>query len=432
MTYKYPLLRAAGRPITVREPLYDAIGAPVRDGHGKPRYRLHALARGLIEGTPDFVIAYQAVCRKIAASGGAAPGELSDEAKTAQKIDQAHKRDSLDWLIKRYLTKKVRRSLGPSTVYRIERSLQALRDALTDAGRPRGICRYADLTASHIEDLQHEWAQGKRGKGAPRQAELMVAHISAMFSWAMIRREKDPSLPADAPAQPLALYNPCLGVERLPQLSAGKKKKGTHAITEEEVAIWRRTFPDLASEPRLMLELGYLGGLRRSDIARIGPDDVTPRLGDDWHLSWTEHKYKERAPKERRQLLFTELRQCLIAAEKARPGAAFYCDINRKADEAERNPDYLENLMAKAFLKYREQAGLPARVTLHSFRAGGSVRLSRRLGWTPDAIAGWGGWNSIKHVIKYTEDLDRQAFADEQIKAANRAAGRQPKLRVVR
>lgn len=71
-------------------------------------------------------------------------------------------------------------------------------------------------------------------------------------------------------------------------------------------------------------------------------------------------------------------------------------------------------------------------LTLHGLRAGGAVRLCL-LRWTPQEIAGWGGWKNIKQVMKYIEDLDRQALADERVREHNAAAGRQPRrLKVVR
>ena len=48
-------------------------------------------------------------------------------------------------------------------------------------------------------------------------------------------------------------------------------------------------------------------------------------------------------------------------------------------------------------------------------------------------IAGWGGWTSIKQVIRCTRDLDRQALTDQMIRQYNSGgARRQPRLCVVK
>ena len=67
-------------------------------------------------------------------------------------------------------------------------------------------------------------------------------------------------------------------------------------------------------------------------------------------------------------------------------------------------------------------------LTLHGLRAGGAVRLCH-LRWTPQQIAGWGGWKNIKQVMKYIEDVDQQALADEMV-AEHNAADRRTSRRL--
>jgi integrase len=411
MIYKFPLSRERSRhgkmKIYVREYETDACGRRLR-----LRQR-HPMPDGLAEGTPAFIAAYQAICLKIA--GGTAPAA---ERRAATKPEGLEKitdpRDSLDWLIKHYLASKIG-EVSKSTYYRLERSLVALRDARTDQGLPRGICRFDTLKRGHIEDLQKKWAR----ESGPREAEQRVDQVQWMYNWA-IRRE-------------LVTYNPARGVPGLAQLSAGKDKKGTHAWTNAEVAAWRQRFA-LGTEGRTALELGVLGGLRRSDIVRVGPDNIE-RDGDDWYLCWTEHKNHTRKPKRRRQLIFHELREALETRERTAPDCRYWVDLDRRPDWEKLNHLYIENLAAAAFLDWRSAVRLPgdkrlpAKCTMHGWRAAGAVRLAL-MHWTTFQIMGWGGWSNPRQVEVYTRDLNREEYANDGVRRYNERA-RKPRLQMM-
>ncbi|GEP60939.1 hypothetical protein [Reyranella soli] len=409
--YKHPITRERSRhgkiKVYVRE--YET------DTNGK-RLRLrqrHPIPGGLIEGTPDFVAAYQQICQRI--DGGTAPTSQRKalaKPEGLQKISDAP--DSLDWLIKHYLAVKIG-EVSKSTYYRLQRSLTALRDAVNDQGLSRGVCRFDTLKRIHVEDMQRQWASDS----GPREAEQRVDQIRWLFNWA-VRRE-------------LVTFNPARGIPRLPQLSKGKDKKGTHAWTNEQVAAWRDRFA-LGTEPRTALELGLLGGLRRSDIARVGPGNIQ-RDGDDWYLCWIEHKNHARKPKERRQLIFDELRVALMARERVAPGLQYYVDLQRPDGWEQKNELYIENLLAPAFLDWRSAVRLangerlPTKCTMHGWRAAGAVRLAL-MNWTTFQIMGWGGWSNPKQVEVYTRDLNREEYANDGIRRYNERA-RKPSLRVV-
>jgi integrase len=423
MMYLHPLSRERSRHGQIRYYVKEF----ETDAAGK-RLRLrqrHRLPDGLSEGTPAFVAAYQAVCLKI--SGGTLPAAV-DRKVAAQaaagrpeaKVTAAS--DSIDWLVKTFLI-KAGSAWAPPTRYRIERSLYALRNERNAEGFELGACRFETLTSDHMEDFQRAWVQ-RHGQG---EARLRVQHINQLYRWAQAKRH--------------VTYNPCQGLPKITGLSPGKLKRGTVAWQPEDIALWRRVFP-LGSEARTAIELGFLGGLRRSDICRIGPADIRDRESLDWRLYWREHKRRAIDPKFRRPVLDADLRDVLIAAEQAMPnGCEHYVDLARSTlDESERAPGWAEHLLEKAFLVWRAHAEAVSRqnlrhLTLHGTRAGGAVALCHA-GWTPDAIAGWGGWHNIKQVMKYTEDVDRQALADDLMRERNaaRRKGRKPapRLGVVR
>jgi integrase len=376
-----------------------------------PRKVLRQRVKGQ-PGTAVFLANHKAACKLaqdhvIRLSGG-----------TPQAEPTAADRLTLQHLITEFLIWK-KKQVGASTFYRYDLTLNKhlAQRAKTKAGLPRGICAYDELLEEHLVDLMDAWAE----RGA-KLAWQRITYIREMYDWAMGRIEFKKAISA----------NPCAGIKppkRQRKPEGEQAEDGTLPWEEKkQIAQWRRAF-DLGTEARTLIELGVLGGLRRSDLARLGPSNINRDDPEGWVLEWTEHKYREAAPKKRSTLVFTELREAIEAFEAAHPDAQYFAELDRVRVSKNKIGTLLDNQLDVKFRGWREQAGVDAKFTMHGWRAGGACRLAL-LGWNDNQIAGWGGWTSTKHVATYTRHLRRGEMANEAIRAYNQQA-RRPALRVV-
>ena len=134
-------------------------------------------------------------------------------------------------------------------------------------------------------------------------------------------------------------------------------------------------------------------------------------------------------------MIFHELRVALEARERAEPGLRYYVDLERPDTWEQKNHLYIENLLALAYLDWRSAVRLangerlPAKCTMHGWRAAGAVRLAL-MNWTTFQIMGWGGWSNPRQVEVYTRDLNREEYANDGVRRYNERA-RKPRLQMV-
>src|SRR5262249_24044389 len=112
------------------------------------------------------------------------------------------------------------------------------------------------------------------------------------------------------------------------------------------------------------------------------------------------------------------LRAEIEAAEAVRPQSEFYIGLGRAPNWQELSEQYIENLIATAFLGWRAEAGLPSSCTMLGLRAAGATRLAA-MGATAHMIMGWGGWTSLDQVEVYTKHFDTRRLGEDAVRLFN-------------
>lgn len=193
----------------------------VRRAHGAPRFRIRAEF-----GTPEFWTEYDAALRKAEA------GERPAASGAA--------RGTVEWLINQYRESAEWAALKPAT--RKQREAQ-YRVVIAGAGADP----IAAMTPAAIRR-----ARDAR-KDRPHAANNLLKALRGVFGWAV-----DAGLIAADPTKGIA------------RLTGANDAVGFHVWTVDEVHRFESRWP-VGTRQRLALDLALYTGLRRGDLARIGP-----------------------------------------------------------------------------------------------------------------------------------------------------------------
>lgn len=176
-------------------------------------------------GGPDFKVAY-----------GRLMAGLDIERK------QPAGRQTLQWLVDKYLESAVFKGLAPKT--------QSARRNMYKA-----VCK-GDAGATPLAQIGRQTIAGGRDKRAdtPFAAINFMKMMGYLFEWAVDAGYMD--------------ENPARGVKR-PKV----KTEGHTPWSEEDVIAFYRKHPE-GSQARLAMELLLFTGLRRSDVYKLGPQHV--------------------------------------------------------------------------------------------------------------------------------------------------------------
>ena len=190
----------------------------VRVGKG-PRVRIaHTY------GTPEFTEAYRAAL-------------AGDEPAPARKASDG----SLAWLIERYRASQTWAALSPATRKMRERIYE--RAIAKGGARPCRLVKAEDI----LDALEAQ-------RDTPFQATKFLDAMRGLFKWAMSAKH--------------VVVDPTFGVR-----AKKPKTDGFKVWTEEEVAHFERRWP-LGTRERLAFDLLLYTGLRRGDVAQLGPQHV--------------------------------------------------------------------------------------------------------------------------------------------------------------
>jgi hypothetical protein len=160
----------------------------------------------------------------------------------------------------------------------------------------------------------------------------------------------------------------------------------------EELKKFRDHWP-LGTKPRLALELAAFVGVRRSDVARLGPQN---ERGDELHF--TEFKGRKKKPKHRKIPIMPELRAAIDAMPDKGKGLAYLL--------SERNRAYSAASLGNSFRKWANAAGLH-HLSLHGIRKAAAT-IAAENGASEWQMMAVFGWSSPKMAALYT----RKANAD--------------------
>jgi integrase len=344
-----------------------------RDRHGNVRIYLRGSPKVRLReapGTPEFE---KEVERARMIQRGLIP---PDAPSTKPPIEPPTRAvvGSLDWLVDEY----ERRGRGTVTDNEFARRLRELRKACDY--QPREV-RTGDLPYKKVDPrIVGIVRDGVKATTGARDNLLRI--LSALYHWA----EGVGLMPPKS--------NPCHGVRPV------HKKVGFHTWTEEEVAQYEARHP-IGTMARLALALAMFTGLRRQELAIIGPKH---RAGG--RIRITPGKTSRSSSVE----VDIPLLDCLAEVIAATPGtgAAF---LLSERGRPFKSPACLGNAMQR----WTEQAGLP-HCSLHGLRKAGATRAAEN-GATPHQMMSIFGWTTLAQAEAYTRKAQRRKMATDGIHA---------------
>lgn len=311
----------------------------------------------LPEDDPDFLSAYAAAVReaRTATRSAAAPGTLSALASA-------------------YLSSRAWRALRPSSQEQRGREIRRL---VAKAGK----VQVTAITSRHVRADLSELTPGAASNrlGAWR---ALLAHAVA-----------DGDIDVD----------PTHAVSGPP-----RKVTGHHSWTTEEIAAFRRHWAP-GTEQRLVFELGYWSGARRSDLVCLGRQNITP---DGWLV------YRQVKTRGEVCVPFATLPAGCddLSSDHAMLVTSMQIATRRMMFVATRHGSPRS---AKAigmwFRRACNLAGLPDRCTLHGLRKA-RARALAELGWSEGQIAAWTGHQTLSEVAHYTRAASRRRMIETALR----------------
>nr|WP_083332702.1 tyrosine-type recombinase/integrase [Hyphomonas sp. Mor2] len=303
------------------------------------------------EGSEAWVAEYKAILEDM---------QASDRPRPKNPYVAVH---SLAWLINQYFISPRFKEAKPAT--------QAQR---------RSILLRISKESGHRDcrTLTKEAVQAGRDKRAktPGAANNMLKAMKAMYNWAMDSGH--------------VTYNPVEGVKRL-KMGESSWKPWTRDQREQ----FKSAHP-YGTTARTAYHLAFDGGLRRSDVVRIGRQHR-----DATHLRIDQQKTGKAVA----LLVTPELAEALDTA----PGDGLL---------------YIQTAFGKPFSvkgfgaavrRWVNAAGLPPELTLHGLRKADGVRMAEA-GATENEIAAKLGHSDTRSASIYTKGANQQRLADAAIR----------------
>lgn len=244
--------------------------------------------------------------------------------------------------------------------------------------------------------------------------------------------------------------SPLHGMSRKVYRTEDGRKKMPFAWSQQHVEAYRARHP-VGTKARLAFDLIYYLWIRRSDVTRMGPQNLI-RFKGEWYWDFTEFKgARSEDPKAHRWPCEPELKASIdaytasykrAALQDARCARVFLTYIGtgrwvNKDFHGDREVPYYDNDNARFNVHFREwcdQAGLPAQCTAHGIRRGEAVEAAHQ----GDDI------NRIRAQLGHTKIAQTETYLRHQIddrlvasRLSDAGSRRQPKaapakLRVIK
>ncbi|WP_218064122.1 site-specific integrase [Nguyenibacter vanlangensis] len=323
----------------------------VKDRYGRLHFYLRRPGHKSIalphENDPGFISAYQAALA------------TTEAAVAAPKIGT----DTLGALIEAWQVSAHFRQLGQSTQSNYRRILARMgrEDYATHKVR--------DFEAMHVRRFVARAAETPAAANHRLRLFRMLFRFAVDDGWI----DKDPTI----------------GVRRLKEKGEGAKSWSEAEITRFE----HRWAP--GTQQRLAFSLLLYTGQRRSDVVKMGWDDVEDGL-------LRVHQIKTGAA-----LLIPIHEMLLREIERCDPAAPRFL-MTREG----RSKPYSPNGFYNHFVEWVEAAGLPAGLSPHGLRKAAARRLAES-GCTPHQIAAITGHKTLSEVERYTRAVDQVRLARE-------------------
>lgn len=328
------------------------------DRHGKERarFRLQGMSCYLPHpSSPEYAEAYRQ------ALSGVVP-----------LVNRTHARSIGDLVQRFYISNRFNAKAGEGWKRTVKQSLEPFRHEARDVP-------VADFTFEHIEEVLRRRAKRKviegRALGGPAAAERLREQLVRLFDYA-IRLKWITANPAREAEMPVA--NDGLGY---------------HSWTEDEIAQFQAKH-HVGSKARLALEIALWTGLRRADVARLGPANV--RGG---RIALKAGKTAKAVD----VLIAPELQAAIDALPPK--GETFL--------QTEQGKPFSAAGLGNWFRDRCNEAGLP-HCTIHGLRKA-LARRSADLGATQAQLKALGQWANDSEVATYTAAADQKRLADEAI-----------------
>ena len=349
-----------------RKRKFDRYITPVVDRHGKERYRFR---RGALDfyiappGTKAYVDAYKAALE------GMAPSKRANA-----------KPRSVEDLIQRFYRSPRFNRGGDKWQATVRAVLEPFRAEF-------GGDRVADFDFEHIEVIlgravKQEVDDKGRKRGGTFAATRLYEQLKRLFAYAVRLK--------------WIIANPVSEAE----LPATHVVKGFHSWTEGEIAKFQARHP-VGSKARLAMEIALWTGLRRADVAQLGPK----------HL--IDGRVVTIANKTMKDVDVLAMPELLAAIEAAPTG-----------DETFLVTEYGKPFTANGFggwFKDRcREAGI-GHCTIHGLRKA-MTRRGADLGLSQQMLKALGQWSGDSEVAVYAADANQKAMADAAILAVNKWA----------
>lgn len=374
------------RPVQLKYLLQDV------DRHGNPRIylRRHGIGRVRLHadpGTPAFIDEYRAAWVKLErrAAAQAADAERDDAGEVAAAQGPAPA-GSLAWLIGRYLASSRFAGLHDST--------RRVRRQILDRVRtqPKARLPFALMEPRHVAAFRDARAE------APEAANAVVKALRQVFRWAV-----DPEVG-------LAERNPAAAVAYL--RGAGE---GFHTWTLDEVAAYCRRHP-AGSKPRLALALLLFTGARKSDVVRLGRQNLRSEAGALWlRYDVAKGAGRRRAPKVVEIPVLPQLAAEIAAAQDAAGGIAGQLTFLQTAF----GKPYTAAGFGNWFRRQCDAAGL-LHCSAHGLRKAGAC-IAAEGGATELQLKAVFGWETMKEAERYTRQARGRQLAEAGMQAFARA-----------
>jgi integrase len=239
----------------------------------------------------------------------------------------------------------------------------------------------ADFTDAHIETILVRRMQrrivNKRKYGGPAAAERLHEQLIRLFDFAQNKLrwiDRNPAREADSPVT--------------------GKGKGYHIWTLGEIAQFQKRHP-LGTKARLAMEIAFWTGLRRGDVAKLGPANIA---------SGRVSAVAGKTDKSMDMILAPDL-QAAIEAGPVGKDTFLVTSQDKPFSDAG---------LGNWFRDRCDEAGL-AHCSLHGLRKA-LATIAADEGATQQQIKALGQWSSDAQAATYTAGADQKRLADEAIR----------------
>ena len=355
------------------------------DRHGNERYYFrvgHGRRVRLTEkpGSEEFDLRYHELVRQAHA------GELRPAPHSAARPC------TFRWLAQTYMVSTEFRSLDPRT-QRVRR--QILNHIFDEPIRPGANEKFGDRLLAHFTPMAVKIIRDRK-RDAPEGANARVKAIRAVYKWALDPMNEIRAVSAN-PARDVPYLKP-------------KRPGGLPTWTLVDIEQYYCHHP-VGTKARLALDLLIYTGARRSDVIRLGRQNVKGQV-----LSFIAFKGRNKAPVQVDLPILAELAAAL--------------DVGPVGDMVflvtEHGKPYTQAGFGNWFRRQCDEAGLEGR-SAHGLRKAAAVTAAEN-GATPHELQAIFGWKTLKEAERYTTAANRKDLAMRSPHLLSRADREQKSL----